>query len=105
MLSQERRGGSDMPVLAPRLAAPMPEVRRARLQLNSYAGCAVPTPIIWGEITTVFKGRVVRGSYAVEDGTVKVRADHGEKATQLRGTNAIWAAGRLLRELAAEGKA
>jgi hypothetical protein len=68
-------------------------------------GCAVPTPITWREITTVFKGRVVGGSYAVEDGTVKVRAGDGEKATQLRGTNAIWAAGRLLRELAAEGKA
>jgi len=49
----------------------------------------VPTPIIWREITTVFKGRVVRGSYAVEDGTVKVRTPHGERATQLRGTNAI----------------
>jgi hypothetical protein len=36
---------------------------------------------------------------------VKVRTLHGEKATQLRGTNAIWLAGRLLRELAAEGKA
>ena len=56
-------------------------------------------------MTTVFKGRVVRGSYAVEEGTVKVRTEHGEKTTQLRGTNAIWAAGRLLRELAAEGKA
>jgi hypothetical protein len=68
-------------------------------------GCAVPTPIIWREITTVFKGRVVCGSYAVEYGTVKVRTEHGEKATQLSGTNAIWAAGRLLRQLAAEGKA
>ena len=65
----------------------------------------MPTPIIWREITTVFKGRVVRGSYAVEDGTVKVRTEQGEKTTQLRGTNAIWAAGHLLRELAAEGKA
>ena len=63
------------------------------------------TPVIWREITTVFKGRVVRGSYAVEDGTVKVRTADGEKATRLKGTNAIWAAGRLLRELAAEGKA
>ena len=62
------------------------------------------TPIIWREITTVFKGRVVRGSYAVEDATVKVKTADGEKATQLKGTNAIWAAGRLLRELAAEGK-
>ncbi len=68
-------------------------------------GAAVPASIIWQEITTVFKGRVVRGSYAVEDGTVKVRTEQGEKTTQLRGTNAIWAAGRPLRALAAEGKA
>ena len=44
------------------------------------------TQIVWREITTVFKGRVVRGSYTVEDGTVKVRTEHGEKTTQLRGT-------------------
>jgi hypothetical protein len=73
---------------------------------NSVAGmCLVITPITWREIATVFEGRVARGSYAVEDATVKVRTAHGEKATQLKGTNAIWAAGRLLRELAAEGKA
>jgi hypothetical protein len=52
----------------------------------------VETPIIWRETTTVFKGRVVRGSYSVENGTVKVRTADGEKATPLRGTNAIWAA-------------
>ena len=63
------------------------------------------TQIIWREITTVFKGRVVHGKYAVEDATVKVKTADGEKATQLKGTNVIWAAGRLLRELAAEGKA
>jgi hypothetical protein len=67
--------------------------------------CGVPTPIIWREITTVFKSRVIRGSYAVEEQTVKVRTEQGEKTAQLKGTNAIWAAGRLLRELAAEGKA
>jgi hypothetical protein len=49
----------------------------------------VATPVIWREITTVFKGRVVRGSYAVEDATVKVRTANGEKAAQLKGTNAI----------------
>jgi len=65
----------------------------------------VTTPITWREITTVFEGRVVRGSYAVEDETVKVKTADGEKTTQLKGTNAIWAAQRLLRELAAEGKA
>jgi len=65
----------------------------------------VTTPITWREITTVFEGRVVRGSYAVEDETVKVKTADGEKTTQLKGTNAIWAVQRLLRELAAEGKA
>ena len=84
-------------------------IRRASARCTPGAASTklirVPTPIIWSEMTTVFKGRVVRGSYTVEDGTVKVRTEHGEKTTQLRGTNAIWAAGRLLRELAAEGKA
>jgi hypothetical protein len=84
-----------------------PDVRRARPQISSPPRGihALVTPIIWKEITTQFKGRPIRGSYAVEDGMVKVRTLHGEKATQLRGTNAIWLAGRLLRELAAEGKA
>jgi hypothetical protein len=62
-------------------------------------------PIIWKEITTVFKGRAISGAYAVENGIVKVRTREGEKANKLGGTNAIWVAGRLLRELAAEGKA
>jgi len=65
----------------------------------------VTTPITWREITTVFEGHVVRGSYAVEDETVKVKTADGEKTTQLKGTNAIWAAQRLLCELAAGGKA
>jgi hypothetical protein len=42
---------------------------------------------------------------AVEDAMVIVRTPYGEKAAQLVGTNAIWIAARLLRELAAEGKA
>jgi len=61
---------------------------------------------VWTQILTEFNGRRVHGSYAVEDGMVKVKSPRGEKATQLGGTtNAIWLAGRLLRELAAEGKA
>ena len=62
-------------------------------------------PIIWKEITTAFKGRMTGGWYAVEDGIVRVRTALGEKVAQLEGTNAIWVAWRLLRELAAEGKA
>jgi hypothetical protein len=60
----------------------------------------------WIQITTGFKGRAISGSYMVEDGMVKVKTPRGEKATQVdQGSNPIWAAARLLRELAAEGKA
>ena len=60
----------------------------------------------WIQITTGFEGRAIRGSYAVEDGIVKVKTPRGERATQVEGvTNPIWLAVRLLRELAAEGKA
>ena len=82
---------------------------------RAYAGCTqgaalirimnVEKPILWKQITTVFRGRAVTGSYAVEDATVKVRTSSGEKTAQLVGAGAIWIAGRLLRELAAEGKA
>jgi hypothetical protein len=61
--------------------------------------------LIWKEITPAFKGAAIKGSYAVEDAMVIVRTPYGEKAAQLVGTNAIWIAARLLRELAAEGKA
>jgi hypothetical protein len=61
--------------------------------------------LIWNEITTAFKGAAIKGSYAVEDAMVIVRTPYGEKAAQLIGTNAIWIAARLLRELAANGKA
>jgi len=64
----------------------------------------VEKPILWKQITTVFTGRAVSGSYAVEDGIVKVRTPDGEKTAQLVGTGAIWIAHRLLCELAAEGK-
>jgi len=65
----------------------------------------VAAPIIWKEITTAFKGRMIGGSYAVEDEIVKVKTTFGEKEAQLGGTNAALVAWRLLRELAAEGKA
>jgi hypothetical protein len=65
----------------------------------------VEKPILWKQITTEFRGRAVSGSYAVEDGTVKVRTPTAEKTAPLVGTGAIWIAGRLLRELAAEVKA
>jgi hypothetical protein len=49
----------------------------------------VAAPIIWKEITTAFKGRMIGGSYAVENGIVRVRTSFGEKAAQLEGTNAV----------------
>ena len=60
----------------------------------------VEKPIFWKQITTEFRGRAVSGSYAVEDGGMKVRTPDGEKTAPLVGAGG----GRLLRELAAEGK-
>jgi hypothetical protein len=66
----------------------------------------VPAPIIWKEITTAFKGRMIGGSYAVEDKIVRVKTTLGKKvALRDEGPNAALLAWRLLRELAAEGKA
>ena len=62
-------------------------------------------PIIWKEITTAFDGRAIGGSWAVEDGIVKVRTTLGEKAATLEEADGVWVALRLLREMAAEGKA
>ena len=63
------------------------------------------TPTIWKEITTAFNGRAIGGSWAVEDGVVKVRTTFGEKVATLEEANGVWVAWRLLREMAAEGKA
>jgi hypothetical protein len=60
----------------------------------------VEKPILWKQITTEFRGRAVSGSYAVEDGGVKVGTPDGEKTAPLVGAGG----GRLLRELDAEGK-
>jgi len=65
----------------------------------------VHAPIVWKEITVWFRGRMIGGSYAVEDGSVRVKTSLGERSAQLRGANAGLVAWRLLRKLAAEGKA
>jgi hypothetical protein len=57
------------------------------------------------EISTAFKGRLIAGSWAVENGIVIVKTTLGEKTAPLEEANGIWIAWRLLRELAAEGKA
>jgi hypothetical protein len=61
---------------------------------------------VWNRVTTDFHGRSVYGSYVIENDTIiTVKTRRGEKATQLRGFNPDQLAERLLRELAAEGKA
>jgi len=61
---------------------------------------------IWNQITTEFFGRSICGSYVIEnDTTITVKTRHGEKAMQLRGLRPERLAERLLRELAAVGKA
>jgi hypothetical protein len=61
---------------------------------------------IWREFDAVFLGRLVKGSYSMSPvGLVTVRTPSGSKTTQLGGSPAIFVAKRLLRELAAEGKA
>ena len=59
---------------------------------------------VWRQITVEFNGHRLSGSYAVEDGIVKVKTPYGEKATQVGSFNSEWVARRLLEELAAEGK-
>jgi hypothetical protein len=66
---------------------------------------AVAHPIIWKEIMTAFEGRAIGGSWAVENGIVRVRTALGEKVAPLEEANGVWVAWRLLREMAAEGKA
>ena len=62
-------------------------------------------PIIWKEITTAFEGRAIGGFCAIQAGRVRVRTALGEKSARLEEANGVWLAWRLLREMAAEGKA
>ena len=50
-------------------------------------------------------GRAIGGSWAVEDGHIRVRTMLGEKSAPLEEADGVWVAWRLLREMAAEGKA
>ena len=61
---------------------------------------------IWRDFDAVFLGRLVKGTYTMSrEGLVTVKTPGGSKTTQLGGSPAIFVAKRLLRELAAEGKA
>jgi hypothetical protein len=71
-----------------------------------YAGAAsINMLTIWNQITTEFYGRSVYGSYVISDGMLTVKTPRGEKAAQLGNSNSHFLTERLLRELAAEGKA
>jgi hypothetical protein len=59
---------------------------------------------VWQQVTIEISGRPLTGSYALEDGIVKVKTRYGEKATQVGAFNSEWVARRLLEELASEGK-
>jgi hypothetical protein len=62
--------------------------------------------VIWREFDAVFLGRLVKGAYSMSrDGFVTVKTTGGSKGTQLGNSLAIFVEKRLLRELAAEGKA
>jgi hypothetical protein len=65
----------------------------------------VVQPILWKKITTAFEGRAIGGLWAGEDAHVRVRTALGEKSAPLEEANGVWLAWRLLREMAAEGKA
>jgi hypothetical protein len=61
---------------------------------------------VWRDLEAVFLGRLVKGSYRMSrEGLVIVKTSSGIKTAQLGGSPAIFVAKRLLRELAAEGKA
>ena len=75
----------------------------ARRKLDYDARMLMVT--VWNQITTEFYGRSVYGSYVIENETIKVKTARGQKAAQLGGAKPDQLAERLLRELAAEGKA
>jgi len=62
------------------------------------------TLTVWQQITVEFNGHSLTGSYAMENGIVKVKTPFGEKADPSSPFNSEWVARRLLEELAAEGK-
>jgi len=59
----------------------------------------------WREITVAVDGRPVSGSYTVEKQIVVVRTPHGAKSREVGTMDPTSLAFRLLRELAAVGKA
>jgi hypothetical protein len=60
---------------------------------------------VWREITTEYKGKIIKGSFKFIDGIVNVRTTHGSKSTQSGGHTPDQMAKNLLRELVREGRA
>ena len=60
---------------------------------------------IWNQVTTEFYGRRIYAAYVIEDRMSKVKTPRGERGAQFRASNPDQLAERLLRELAARGKA
>jgi hypothetical protein len=60
---------------------------------------------IWNQIATEFYGRRISAAYVIEDETLKVKTPGAEKGARFGGSNPNELAERLLRELAAQGKA
>jgi hypothetical protein len=73
--------------------------------LSPGAESIMDRPTIWEKVFAEFDGRPISGSFAVEQGMVKVTTLKGQRATQVGVFNTTWLARYLLRELAAEGKA
>src|SRR6516165_6775004 len=55
---------------------------------------------VWEKVFAEFNGRPISGSFAVEQGMVKVTTLKGQTATQVGVFNTTWLARYLLRELA-----
>ena len=60
---------------------------------------------VWNQITAEFFGRRIYGSCVIENGILRVKTPYGEKQTPAGGPGSESLAVRLLRELAAQGKA
>jgi hypothetical protein len=74
--------------------------------LSLWGGISIMDRLtVWEKVFAEFDGRPISGSFAVEQGMVKVTTLKGQRATQVGVFNTTWQARYLLRELAAEGKA
>jgi hypothetical protein len=66
---------------------------RASTRVSHYKSTMLA---IWNRITTEFYGRRICAAYVIEDGTLKVKAQRGEKGARFGGSNSSELAERLL---------